>query len=129
MVECPWCTDTVEIVDNVCPNCRHEVLFDDEGDIRFEEIDPTMESAERESDIRQLIIDKFRCTKCSSDECEVDEVAMTGTGISKLLDIQYRHYLFVTCQFCGYVEVYNPNVLTGKKAGAVGSVLDVIFGG
>jgi len=128
MVECPWCAEQVEIIDHICPNCRHEVLFDDNGNFRFEEIDASAEVTARESDITQLINDSFKCAKCSCGECEVNEVAMTGTGLSKILDIQHHHYLFVTCQFCGYVEVYNPNVLAGKKAGSIGSVLDMLFG-
>nr|WP_301539615.1 zinc ribbon domain-containing protein [Paenibacillus sp. NEAU-GSW1] len=49
--------------------------------------------------------------KCGGNECEVNEVAMTGTGLSKLFDIQYNHYLFASCLACGFVEVYNPNIL------------------
>ncbi|MCM3718050.1 zinc ribbon domain-containing protein [Fictibacillus phosphorivorans] len=52
---------------------------------------------------------------------------MTGSGLSKLLDIQHNHFLFVSCMNCGYVEVYNPDVLEGKK-GQLSSILDILFG-
>lgn len=56
------------------------------------------------------------------------ELAMTGTGLSKLFDIQYNHYLFVSCTHCGYVEIYNSDVLNGKKSGQLGSIMDILFG-
>lgn len=53
---------------------------------------------------------------------------MTGTGLSKIFDIQYNHYLFVSCTQCGHVEVYNPDILRGKKSGELGTILDLFFG-
>ncbi|MNP82947.1 hypothetical protein D3C76_1817380 [compost metagenome] len=53
---------------------------------------------------------------------------MTGTGLSKLLDIQHHHYLFVSCTDCGFVEVYDPNILRGKKSGEPGTSPDIFFG-
>ncbi|WP_244226630.1 zinc ribbon domain-containing protein [Paenibacillus protaetiae] len=61
--------------------------------------------------------------------CSVNEVAMTGAGISKWLDIQHRHYLFVSCLSCGYVEVYNPDILAGDGRGRASTILDILFGG
>ena len=40
---------------------------------------------------------------------------MSGAGLSKVFDIQHNHYLFVGCTACGYVEVFNPDVLKGKN--------------
>ncbi len=53
---------------------------------------------------------------------------MTGTGLSKMFDIQHNHFLFVSCEGCGYVEVYDPSVLEGKSRGELGTVLDILFG-
>ncbi|MBO8164370.1 MAG: hypothetical protein H0Z34_11720 [Brevibacillus sp.] len=79
-------------------------------------------------DIESMIQKHFTCSKCRGTHCHTKEVAMTGTGLSKLFDIQHNHYLFVSCTNCGYVEVYNPDVLSGKKAGQLGSVMDILFG-
>lgn len=130
MVECPWCTETVEIIDDICPNCRHEVLLDRDGNPRFDDPDSVESVPEHDSttNIEQLISEKFRCVKCSNRECEVKEVAMTGTGLSKLLDVQHNHFLFVSCLRCGYVEVFNPDILAGKRSGSLGSMIDLIFG-
>lgn len=70
---------------------------------------------------------RFKCVKCQHDRCHTKELAMTGSGLSKLLDIQHNHYLFVSCQNCGYVEVYNPSILEGKK-GQLGTIMDIFFG-
>lgn len=70
---------------------------------------------------------RFKCVKCQHDRCLTKELAMTGSGLSKLLDLQHNHYLFVSCQNCGYVEVYNPSILEGKK-GQLGTIMDIFFG-
>ncbi|MGO4106247.1 zinc ribbon domain-containing protein [Paenibacillus sp. YAF4_2] len=72
--------------------------------------------------------DNFKCSKCNGTDCTVKEIAMTGAGLSKLLDIQHNHYLFVSCINCGSVEIYDPNVLEDKKVGKLGSIIDVLFG-
>lgn len=78
--------------------------------------------------VESSIQEKFKCVKCAHTSCSTKEVAMTGTGLSKMFDIQHNHFLFVSCNNCGYVEVYNPSILEGKR-GQLGSILDVIFGG
>lgn len=79
------------------------------------------------SRVEQEIQSKFKCVKCAHTSCLTKEVAMTGTGLSKMFDIQHNHFLFVSCQHCGYVEVYNPSILEEKK-GQLGSILDIFFG-
>ena len=132
MIECPFCTKRVIIYDQICPECRHEVLLDYDGNINFELMEIDEEDAIQESiyeNIEEVIMSHFKCVKCKCRECIVKEVAMTGTGLSKMFDIQYNHYLFVSCENCGYVEVYNPDILRNKKQGTLGTVLDILFGG
>ncbi|WP_276357095.1 zinc ribbon domain-containing protein [Cohnella caldifontis] len=78
--------------------------------------------------IEEAIQERFKCSKCGGAECRTKEVAMTGTGLSKMFDIQHNHFLFVSCENCGFVEVYNPDVLEGKTRGQLGTVLDILFG-
>lgn len=78
--------------------------------------------------IELVIQEKFKCTKCTGTSCFTKQVAMTGTGLSKLFDIQHNHFLFVSCSNCGYVEVYNPDVLSGKSTGQLGTIMDILFG-
>lgn len=70
---------------------------------------------------------RFVCAKCKHHGAETRRIAATGSGISKLLDIQHNQYLAVSCRNCGYTEIYDPKVLEGKRT--LGTVLDVLFGG
>ncbi|WP_128894497.1 zinc ribbon domain-containing protein [Longirhabdus pacifica] len=77
--------------------------------------------------VQDAIESKFVCSKCQGTSCQSKELSMTGTGLSKMFDIQYNRFLFVSCTNCGYVEVYNSKILDGK-GGELGNVLDVLFG-
>lgn len=70
---------------------------------------------------------RFKCAKCQGTDAKVKELAMTGTGLSKLFDIQHNHYFFVSCTNCGYTEVFDPEILAGKQ-GVLGTILDIFFG-
>lgn len=132
MIECPWCSKEVEIRNGRCPQCQRRLDTVTEAD--FEVNEPafsfdTTSFASHPDDAHNMIIERFRCAKCGHAECVAKEVAMTGTGLSKLFDIQHHHYLFVSCANCGYVEIYNPNILNGKKSGQLGTIMDILFGG
>ncbi|OMF16462.1 hypothetical protein BK131_00155 [Paenibacillus amylolyticus] len=79
--------------------------------------------------IEEMIERRFVCTKCRGTDCNIKEAPMSGAGLSKVFDIQHNHYLFVSCASCGYVEIFDPDVLKGKKQGQVGTILDILFGG
>jgi len=55
----------------------------------------------------------------------VERLAMSGTGLSRLLEIQAHRYAFVSCPNCGYTEVFNLRTLEGKDN--LGSFLELIF--
>jgi predicted nucleic-acid-binding Zn-ribbon protein len=67
----------------------------------------------------------FICEKCGNHGGDVERLAMSGTGISRLLEIQPYRYAYVSCQHCGYTEIYNLRTLEGKDD--LGMVLEVIF--
>ena len=50
---------------------------------------------------------RFVCAKCRSTGAEVKSLAMSGTGLSRLLDLQHNRYVFASCINCGFTEVYN----------------------
>ena len=62
------------------------------------------------------------CIKCGSKNAGQKEVAMTGTGISKMFDIQHNQFIVVFCKNCGYSEFYN------KQSSTASNVLDLFFG-
>lgn len=46
------------------------------------------------------------CPKCGNEDAEVDTIATTGAGLSRLFDVQTRQFRVVTCTNCGYSELY-----------------------
>jgi predicted nucleic-acid-binding Zn-ribbon protein len=70
---------------------------------------------------------RFVCSKCKSSGATVKRFASTGTGISRLFDIQHNKFIAVSCLSCGYTEIYNPDILEGKDH--LGNILDILFGG
>lgn len=48
---------------------------------------------------------------------------MTGSGLSKVFDVQHNRFTVVYCQDCGYSEFYNTESSTASN------VFDLFFGG
>lgn len=78
-------------------------------------------------DVERLLTERFVCAKCGGNGAKVKKLAMTGVGLSRLLDLQHNRYLFASCQICGYTEVYDLRVLEGKIGQGM-NVLDFLFG-
>ncbi|MHB1007353.1 MAG: zinc ribbon domain-containing protein [Chloroflexota bacterium] len=78
-------------------------------------------------DVEKLLSERFVCGKCRSHGASVEKLAMTGTGLSRLMDFQRHQYMFVSCQNCGYTEVYNRAVLEGARGRGM-DILDLLFG-
>lgn len=62
------------------------------------------------------------CVKCGSTDADKKEVAMTGTGLSKMFDVQNNQFIVVYCKNCGYSEFYNKNSSKGSN------IFDLFFG-
>lgn len=130
-VYCPWCSEQVILDGSICPLCKHEVLPEHlSGKDSTEATEAAREALQEnlgEENVKLDLMNDYVCAHCGHEECSVQEVAMTGTGFSKLLDIQHHHYFFVSCQQCGKVEVYDPNVLEMRKKGLFGTGLDLFL--
>jgi hypothetical protein len=77
--------------------------------------------------IEKEIESRFRCAKCINTGASVRSVAMTGTGLSRFLNIQHNRYVFASCNMCGYTEIYDLDKLSGGRD-TVRNILDAIFG-
>lgn len=77
--------------------------------------------------LEDRIARRFVCAKCNSSGATVKRIGASGTGLSKLFDIQHNTFVAVSCMNCGYTEMYNPEVLEGKDK--TGAILDILFGG
>ncbi|MDZ5811132.1 zinc ribbon domain-containing protein [Halorubrum sp. AD140] len=60
------------------------------------------------------------CPKCGSEETETDEIATSGTGLTKMFDVQNRAFVVVSCANCGYSELY--------KGQSTGNAIDFFIG-
>ena len=77
--------------------------------------------------LEDRIAQRFVCSKCSSSGATVKRIAASGTGLSRMFDIQHNTFVAASCRNCGYTEIYNPEVLEGKDR--AGAILDILFGG
>ncbi len=67
----------------------------------------------------------YVCSKCKASGGHVERLAMSGTGVSRLFEVQPYRYAFVSCQNCGYTEVYDLRTLEGKDD--LGDILEILF--
>jgi predicted nucleic-acid-binding Zn-ribbon protein len=77
------------------------------------------------NDVEQQLGQAFVCAKCHQHGAHVEKLAMSGTGISRLFEVQLYRYAFVSCHNCGYTEVYNLRTLEGKDN--LGTILEILF--
>lgn len=75
--------------------------------------------------VEEMLSNAFQCQKCLHKGAHVQQVAMSGTGISRLLEIQPYSYALVSCDHCGYTEMFDLSVLEGKDN--LGTFLDTLF--
>jgi predicted nucleic-acid-binding Zn-ribbon protein len=75
--------------------------------------------------VEELLAQEFVCTRCEHQGAHVERLAMSGTGLSRLFEIQPYRYAFVSCTNCGYTEAYNLRTLEGKDD--LGTFLEILF--
>ena len=73
----------------------------------------------------ELLEKKFVCARCGEKGAHVERLAMSGTGISRFLEIQLYTYAFVSCSNCGYTEIFSLKILEGKDD--LGTFLEILF--
>jgi predicted nucleic-acid-binding Zn-ribbon protein len=73
----------------------------------------------------EQLSDAFRCEKCNQQGAHIEKLSMSGTGVSRLFEIQPYRYAFASCNNCGYTEIYNLRTLEGKDD--LGKILDILF--
>jgi hypothetical protein len=64
--------------------------------------------------------DEPGCPKCGHTGTDIDDIATSGTGLSKMFDVQNRTFTVVTCTNCGYSELYRAN--------SSGNLVDLFLG-
>ena len=64
---------------------------------------------------------KYTCDKCAGTRYESGEIRTTGSGISRLLNLQHKRFATVSCTDCGYTEIYRM-----AGGGTVGNIFDIL---
>jgi predicted nucleic-acid-binding Zn-ribbon protein len=77
-------------------------------------------------DLEDQIGARFVCSKCKNSQGKVRRFAATGSGITRFIDWQHNEYISVSCDRCGYTEMYDPEVFRDKNKAI--EVLDLLFG-
>lgn len=62
----------------------------------------------------------YKCPKCDNRSYETDTIATTGSGLSKIFDLQNRKFTTVSCGRCGYTEMYK-----GNKSSTIENIFDL----
>ena len=47
--------------------------------------------------IDRQLAQRFRCVKCHSIGASNERIAVTGTGLSKLMDVQHNKFIALSC--------------------------------
>jgi hypothetical protein len=100
-VYCPECGSKASADWTFCRSCEASLddVDPDEGRL-------TVRNDGDEVDLSEFVDGETGCPKCGHGDAEVDDVATTGVGLSRLLDVQNRRFKAVTCTRCGYTEFY-----------------------
>lgn len=57
----------------------------------------------------------FTCTKCGGTEFSRNEMRAEGGVLSAAFDIATNKFTAVSCEACGFTELYRTNAGTGSK--------------
>ena len=68
---------------------------------------------------------RFVCCKCKATGAVTKRFAATGTGLSRLIDLQHHVFIAVSCKGCGYTDLFDLQVLEGKSNAE--AIIDAIF--
>ena len=63
------------------------------------------------------------CVKCGHTEVEEGTLSATGSGFSKIFDLQHNNFTAITCKNCGYTEFYKVD------KNRTTDIVDLFFGG
>ncbi|MCF7918614.1 MAG: zinc ribbon domain-containing protein [Candidatus Cloacimonetes bacterium] len=63
----------------------------------------------------------YVCPKCGNDTYIKDEMRATGSYLAKLVDVQNKKFITISCQRCGYTEFYK------KQSHLLGDIFDFLI--
>jgi len=106
-VYCPECGTKASADWSFCRRCEASLADADPADEKL-----VVRNDGEDVDLSEFVDGETGCPKCGHTEAEVDDIATTGNGVSRLIDLQNRRFRAVSCTRCGYTELYkgrSPN--------------------
>ena len=64
---------------------------------------------------------QYTCVKCENTEYATGQIRTTGSGLSRFLNLQNQEFTTVSCNNCGYTEVYRMDA-----GGKIGNIFDIL---
>lgn len=49
---------------------------------------------------------KYACIKCNSNQCSISSMRVAEGGLSAVFDLETMSFTTITCEKCGYTELY-----------------------
>lgn len=65
--------------------------------------------------------ENYKCVKCATTEAETGEIRTTGSGFSRIMNLQNQKFGYLACTNCGHTEFYK---LDGRGKGM--TILDIL---
>lgn len=65
---------------------------------------------------------QYVCPKCGANSYTSDQFQATGGNFAKLFDVQNKRFITVSCNRCGYTELYRAMTDDGMN------ILDFLLG-
>lgn len=100
-VYCPECGTEASADWTFCRNCEASLSDAEPAAGRL-----VVRNDGENVDLSDLVEEETGCPKCGHTEADLDDIATTGAGLTRLLDVQNRRYRAVSCTRCGYTEFY-----------------------
>lgn len=57
----------------------------------------------------------YICSKCGFNKFDTDQFQATGGNFAKLFDIQNKKFITISCQKCGFTELYKAKTSSGMN--------------
>ncbi len=54
-------------------------------------------------------LNNFKCLRCGHSECEVGEIHVAGSVLSKVFDVEGTKFSSVTCGRCKHTELFRTD--------------------
>ncbi|KRM55305.1 zinc ribbon domain-containing protein [Lacticaseibacillus sharpeae] len=58
---------------------------------------------------------QYVCPKCGNESYDQDQFQATGGTFSKLMNVQNKRFITISCTRCGYTELYKAETDKGMN--------------